>query len=366
MTEKANGSRGNGRPPAALAAGRFWRRPRGRAGAAIAGMLLLVALGADLLASDQPLAMRLDGELFLLPNLTRPTALLAHDNQSLGALLRPERGDWLISPPVPFGPYQTDLSLPSLPAPPDGRHLLGSDEVGRDVLSRLIHGTRVSLAVGFASVALYVAIGLLLGALAGYYGGAADAVISRAIEVMLTFPTILLALAVVALVERPTLLLLILVLGLTRWPDVARLVRGEVLRIKALDYTQAARVLGFTDARILLRHILPNAMGPVLVAATFGIANAVLIESGLSFLGFGAPPPTASWGELLTQAHRYAVSPGAWWLALFPGAAIFLTVGAFQLAGEALREGFDPKSAGRPGNRWHGEKCCLTCKGRNG
>ncbi|MGI5862238.1 MAG: ABC transporter permease [Myxococcales bacterium] len=306
-------------------------------------MLLLVALGADLIASDMPLAMRLDGKLFLLPNLTRPASLLAHDNQSLRALMRHERGDWLLLPPVPFGPYQTDLSLPSLPASPSRRHLLGTDEVGRDVLSRLVHGARVSLAVGLVSVALYVAIGLLLGALAGYCGGATDAVVSRAIEVMLTFPTILLALAAVALIERPTILHLILVLGLTRWPDIARLVRGEVLRIKAQDYVLAARVLGFTRARILLRHVLPNAMGPVLVAATFGVANAVLIESGLSFLGFGALPPTASWGELLTQAHRYAASPGAWWLAIFPGAAIFLTVGAFHLAGEALREELDPK-----------------------
>jgi peptide/nickel transport system permease protein len=313
----------------------------------VVAALFGVALGADLLASDLPLAMRRDGQLYLLPGISRPVALLPHDNRSLRTLLRPERGDWLLAPPVPFGPYQTDLSLPALPAPPGEGHRLGTDEVGRDVLARLIHGTRVSLFVGLGAVALYVALGLLLGALAGYYGGLLDLVASRAIEVMLTFPTIFLLLAIVALVDRPSLLHLVLALGLTRWPDIARLVRGEVLRIRQLDYVQAARALGLSDLRIIARHVLPNAMGPVFVAATFGVANAILIESGLSFLGFGAPPPSASWGEILTQAHRHLATPGAWWLALYPGAAIFLTVGSINLVGEALREALDPRGGAR-------------------
>jgi peptide/nickel transport system permease protein len=146
------------------------------------------------------------------------------------------------------------------------------------------------------------------------------------------------------MVERPTLLHLVLVIGLTRWPDVARLTRGEVLRVKQLEFVQAARALGASDLRVLLRHVIPNAMAPVLVAAAFGVAGAVLLESALSFLGFGAPPPSASWGEILMQAHRYVSSPGAWWLALFPGLAIFLTVTAYNVVGEGLQDALDPKS----------------------
>ncbi|MBI5545808.1 MAG: ABC transporter permease [Deltaproteobacteria bacterium] len=250
----------------------------------------------------------------------------------------------MLTTPVPFGPYRLDASLEMLPAGPSARHWLGTDETGRDVLSRLVHGTRVSLAVGLFAVAIYVLIGVSLGAVAGYFGGAVDVVISRTVEAVLTFPTLFLVLALMAMIERPTLLHVVLVIGLTRWPEVARLMRGEVLRVKHLEFVQAARALGASDARILFRHVIPNALGPVLVSAAFGVAGAMLLESALSFLGFGAPPPTASWGEILMQAHRYVVSPGAWWLALFPGAAIFIAVTAYNLVGEGLQEAMDPKS----------------------
>ena len=327
---------------------RLLRRLRRRLGARLglwAALILgLLALFADFLASDRPLLLRLDGELFLAPNVTNPIALRSEDIGSLRARLRADRGDFLLAPPIPYGPYHNDITLAQLPAPPGAGHLLGTDETGRDVLARLIHGTRVSLAVGLVAVTLYVLIGVFLGAVAGYFGGVADLAISRAVEVVLTFPTFFLVLALMAMISRPTLLHLVLIIGLTRWPDVARLMRGEVLRIKQLEFVHAARALGAGDLRILFRHIVPNAVGPVLVAAAFGVAGAVLLESALSFLGFGVPPPTASWGEILMQAQRYVTSPGAWWLALFPGAAIFVTVTAYNLVGEGLQDALDPKS----------------------
>jgi peptide/nickel transport system permease protein len=320
----------------------FRQRPLNLAALSVIVTLFAVAALADFLASDKPIAMRHRGELTLFPNLTDPPKLRATNNVLLRGALDRAAGDWLLEPPVPFGPYQTDITLPQLPSPPGEGHLMGTDETGRDVLARLIHGSRVSLAVGFIAVAIYVTIGVFLGALAGYRGGKVDLLVSRSIEIMLTFPTLFLILCIMAMIDRPSIFHIMAVIGLTRWPDVARLIRGEVLKVKEMDYVVASRALGASGLRIVVRHILPNAMGPALVAATFGVAGAILIESSLSFLGFGTPPPTASWGEILTQAHRYVTSPGAWWLTLFPGAAIFLTVTSYNLAGEGLRDALDP------------------------
>jgi len=308
----------------------------------IVAVLLLTSVCADLLASDRPLLMRRAGRLYVLPGLTDPLELRGQDHRTLRASLAPERGEWMVETPVPFGPYRSDVELTRVPAPPGGRHWAGTDETGRDVLSRLIHGTRVSLAVGFGAVALYVLLGTLLGAVAGWWGGLADLVVSRAVEVMLSFPALFLVLCILAMIDRPRLIHIVLVIGLTRWPDVARLIRGEVLRIRGLEYVEAARALGASELRILWRHVLPNALGPAVVAATLGVASAILIESSLSFLGFGTPPPTASWGEILTEAQRYA-SSGAWWLALWPGLALFVTVAAYNLLGEGLRDALDPR-----------------------
>lgn len=314
----------------------------------VLAVMFLMALMAEQLASDKPVAVRVDGATHWFPNLTDPAALRNENVHRLRSRLRPELGEWMIEPLIPYGPFQTYAEQPTQPtsAPPwapDGEHFLGTDELGRDVLARIVHGTRVSLTVGFVAVSIYVAIGVLLGALAGYYGGAVDALVSRVTEVMMTFPTLFFILAVLGLMRVQSMVPIMVVIGLTRWTDVCRLVRAEVLRLKRLEFVEAARALGASDARIILRHLLPNAMGPVMVAATFGVAGAILIESALSFLGFGVPPPTASWGELLTQAHRYVVHPGAWWLTLFPGLAIFLTVTAFNLAGEGLRDALDPR-----------------------
>src|SRR5205814_3996501 len=213
------------------------------------------------------------------------------------------------------------INLASRLRPPDHTHRLGTDDLGRDVFSRVIHGARVSLTVGFTATAISLAIGSLLGALAGYYGGVADWIVSRLIEIVLCFPFLLLVLGIVALF-RPSFITIMIALGLTSWTTEARFVRGESLRIRDMEFAQAARASGARDSRIIFRHLLPNAFAPVLVSASFGVASAILIESALSFLGFGVPVPTASWGGILSIAEEHIQY--AWWLALFPGVAIFL------------------------------------------
>jgi len=234
-----------------------------------------------------------------------------------------------------------NVDLASRLRPPDRTHRLGTDDLGRDVLARVIHGARVSLSVGFAATAISLIIGSFLGALAGYYGGAADWFVSRVIEVVLCFPFLLLVLAIVALFG-PSFLTVMIALGLTSWTTEARFMRGEFLRIREMEFAQAARASGARDARIIFRHLLPNAIAPVLVSASFGVAAAILTESALSFLGLGVPPPTPTWGNILSTAQQHI--DYAWWLALFPGVAIFLTVAAFNIIGDRVRDALDPRS----------------------
>jgi peptide/nickel transport system permease protein len=224
--------------------------------------------------------------------------------------------------------------------PPSGQHPFGTDNLGRDVLTRMIHGSRVSLIVGYSATALSLIIGSLLGALAGYYGGLADWIVSRLIEVVLCFPFLFLVLGIVALF-RPSIYTILIALALTSWTTEARFVRAEFLRIRELEYALAARASGAGDSRIIFRHFLPNALAPVIVSASFGVASAILTESALSFLGFGVAFPTASWGSILAIAKDYIEF--AWWLVVFPGIAIFLTVAAFNLIGDRLRDILDPK-----------------------
>lgn len=245
---------------------------------------------------------------------------------------------------VPFGPDA--VSIGERLQPPGGAHLLGTDELGRDLLARLIHGGAVSLAVGFTAAAIALIVGSLLGSIAGFYGGAVDWMVSRLIEVVLCFPFLFLMLAVVAFFPQ-SLLTIVLALGLTAWTNEARLVRAEFLRLKEREFSEAARASGARDGRIILRHLLPNALAPVIALASFGVGSAILVESALSFLGLGVPLPMSSWGSILSSADDHM--DHAWWLALFPGLAIFMTVAACNVLGDALRDVLDPESRGRGG-----------------
>lgn len=255
------------------------------------------------------------------------------------ALFAPLIANDRASAPVPYGPNTVDIARRL--EPPDEQHRLGTDDVGRDVLARMIHGARVSLSVGIAATIISLIVGSTLGALAGYYGGAVDWIVSRLIEVVLCFPFLFLVLAIVALF-RPSFYTIMIALGLTGWTTEARFIRGEFLRIREMEFAHAARASGARDVRIIFRHLLPNALAPVLVSASFGVAAAILIESALSFLGFGVPVPTASWGGILTIAEEHI--DYAWWLALFPGIAIFLTVASFNIIGDRFRDAIDPRS----------------------
>ncbi len=228
--------------------------------------------------------------------------------------------------------------------PPSWRHPFGTDYLGRDVLSRVIWGARVSVEVGVVSVGIACAIGTVVGAVAGYFGGIVDEIIMRFVDIMLCFPTFFLILAVISVLE-PSILNIMVVIGLTSWMGVARLVRAEVLSLREREFVLSARISGVPTWRIILKHILPNAMGPVIVAATLGVGSAILVESGLSFLGIGVQPPTPSWGGILASG-KDAIQI-AWWLSFFPGCAILLTVLGYNLLGEGLRDILDPKSRER-------------------
>jgi len=302
---------------------------------AVAGLILvlilfLVAVMAPVLANDRPVIASVDGRVqFPIFNKWDNTDWTNMDVSGKG---------WAVWPPVRFSPTQIDLGAHLMP--PGGGHLLGTDDRGRDVMARMIHGTRISLSVGFVAVSIYTVIGIFLGALAGFYGGRVDMVVSRLIEVMMCFPTFFLILTVLAFLP-PSIYNIMVVLGLTGWTGVARLVRGEFLKQRKIAYVSAAKVVGASDLRIIFYHILPNSLAPVLVSATFGIAGAILTESALAYLGFGVPPPTPSWGEILSQSKQYI--DFAWWLTIFPGAAIFITITAYNLVGEGLRDAVDPR-----------------------
>jgi peptide/nickel transport system permease protein len=248
---------------------------------------------------------------------------------------------WLAPAISPHDPSKIDVAQRFKPPGTPG-HPLGTDSLGRDVMSRMIWGSRVSLKVGFVAVGLSTLIGLMLGALAGYHGGLVDAAVMRFCDLMLCFPSMFLILAVIAILE-PSIWNVMAVIGLTSWMGVARLVRAELMSLKGRDFALAAKVLGASDLRIICRHLLPNAMGPVLVTATLGVAGAILTESSLSFLGLGVQPPTPTWGAILSDGKNYLER--AWWLSLYPGLAILVTVLSYNLLGEGLREALSPHAS---------------------
>ena len=239
---------------------------------------------------------------------------------------------------APYDP--NEINLARVLAAPSASHLCGTDQLGRDVLSRMIWGARISLKVGFVATGIAILIGAILGAVAGYYGKWIDAVIMRFVDIMLCFPTFFLILAVIALLE-PSIWNIMIIIGLTGWMGVTRLVRADFTSLKERDFVRAARAIGAGDLRIIFIHLLPNAMASVLVAATLGVAGAILTESALSFLGIGVQPPTPSWGNILTAGKDNIDI--AWWLSLYPGLAILITVLGYNLLGEGIRDSLDPR-----------------------
>jgi len=237
-----------------------------------------------------------------------------------------------------------DASTPVALQPPSARHPLGTDALGRDILARVLFGGRVSLAVGVGVELVVAVLGCAIGLLAGYYGGALDATLMRVTDVVMAFPSLVLAIGLIAVFEAPGLANVFVVLILLGWTTIARVVRGTVLTLKSLEYVQAARALGVRDRTILVRHILPNALGPLLVAATLGVGGNMVAEAGLSFLGLGSQPPTISWGAMLADGQSDLMT--APWAAVFPGLALLLAVLGVNLVGDGLRDLLDPRTGG--------------------
>jgi len=245
---------------------------------------------------------------------------------------------------APFiAPYDPDaIDVKAILLGPSSQHFMGTDGLGRDVFSRMLYGARISLLVGFVAVGVATLIGIILGAIAGFYRGWVDTVIMRLVDVMLSIPSFFLILAVIAFLT-PSIWNIMIVIGLTSWMGVTRLVRAEFLSLRNREFVLAAQTLGAKDFRLIFTHLLPNSLTPIIVSSILGIGSAVLLESGLSFLGLGVQPPQASWGNILTDGKIYIQF--AWWLSLFPGLAILITVLGYNLLGDGLRDAYNPRSS---------------------
>ena len=335
---------------------RFRRRPLAMAALSFVGFLVAVAILAPAIAGTKPVLCLYKGKLYA-PCLgyfdRRLEPVIFTKDRFRGEyprnLKEKDPDSWAIWPLFFQDPYRSVRTneWPGRPANPsrdEGRpswnNLFGTDQYGVDVLAKMVHGTTVALLVGFLSMGIAGTIGIIVGALGGYFGGWVDMLTSRITEVVMCVPTLVLILALVAIVDKPTIWKTMAIIGCTGWTGIARLTRGEFLRLKSSEFVMAARAAGAGPVRIMLRHILPNALAPILVPITFGIAAAILMERSLSFLGFGPPPPAASWGSLLNSARS---NLAMWWLVVFPGTAIFLTVLAYNLIGEGLQEATDPR-----------------------
>jgi peptide/nickel transport system permease protein len=335
---------------------RYRRRPLAMAALAFVGLLVLVAALAPAIAGTKPVLCRYKGRLYApclgYFNRQWEPAIFTKD-RFRGTypqnLKDKDPESWAIWPLVFQDPFRTVREnewpgRPENPAKDEGRpsrtNLFGTDQAGVDVFAKMVHGTTVALLVGFVSMGIAGTIGILVGAIGGYFGGWVDSLTSRVTEIVMCIPTLVLILAIIAILEKPTIWHTMAIIGATGWTGIARLTRGEFLRLKNAEFVMAARAAGAGPLRIMLRHILPNALAPILVPITFGIASAILVESSLSFLGFGPPPPSASWGSVLNDARS---NLSMWWLVFFPGVAIFLTVLAYNLIGEGLQEATDPR-----------------------
>jgi peptide/nickel transport system permease protein len=307
-----------------------------RFGAIALVSLFIVAIFADALAAELPIACRYKGERFLFANVTQPAELAGLDCDSMRAA---DPGGFQLPPLVCHGPAKEDESR-ALREPFALRgHPLGTDAKGRDVFARVVHGTRTSLTFALVTALAFVALGTVLGAIVGFRGGPIDAMLARLVDTLTAFPTLVLAIGIQALVPKPSAATLFLAIGLTKWTEVYRLVRAEVQHAGTRDYVLAARALGATPTRVLVRHILPNTRSVAIVAATYGVASVVLAEASLTFLRVGREASAPSWGELLSQVRDH---PAAWWLLAFPGLMLLVTVAAYHVVGEALRDVLDP------------------------
>ena len=317
-------------------------------GAVIIALIAVVALFADFLANDRPIICEYQDEIYFPAIRSFPLVSAFAGEQVLSSDVgwKELEYDWAIWPPIPYSSSNNDLDN-SFTAPfddGDHSHVLGTDQLGRDLLAGIIHGARISLLIGIVAMGIATIIGVLFGALSGYFGGWVDMAISRLIELFLNFPVFFLIITIVAFYQDQEpgqlIFMIMAVIGLTGWMGIARLMRGEVLRVRNQEYVTAAGALGFPATKVISRHVLPNSLAPVLVAIAFGIASAILTEAALSFLGFGVPPTIVTWGSMLSEARGNVY---AWWLAIFPGLMIFLTVLSYNLVGDGLRDATDPR-----------------------
>jgi peptide/nickel transport system permease protein len=294
------------------------------------------------LANDKPYYLEYHGKVYftILRSYLVGMRLANWPTELLNVNFKKLEGAKGIFPPNPYRPSNINLLEPL--ESPSSKHWFGTDKLGRDVASGMIHGSRISLSIGFVAVGIAVIIGVILGAIAGYFGSWVDLVVSRLFEIMLSIPTFFLLITVAALLP-PSIFLTMAIIGMTSWVGMARFTRNEFLRIRSLDYVTAAIALGVSDRKVMFKHILPNALAPVIVSVVLGIAGAILVESSLSFLGIGVPAELVTWGSIL---HEASTTTFAWWLAVFPGFAIFITVLAYYLVGEGLREVLDPRLRG--------------------
>lgn len=309
----------------------------------IVAILVLVAVFADFLASSKPLYAVYKGETYfpVLKDYLNTIGISKWDpeliNVNWKTLDNEGKLESVLWTPVPYGSTEVDL-VNSL-SPPEGDHYLGTDGIGRDLFAGLIHGSRVSLSVGFVSAGIALIIGILLGSMAGYFGGKVDIIIMRFVEIMVTFPTFFLIITIVA-IYGSSIFYIMAAIGFTSWTNDAKLIRGEVLKVRNMEYITAANSIGLPHRQIIFRHVIPNAIAPVLVSGAFAIASAILLEASLSFLGFGVSATTVTWGSLLNEARG---ASSAWWLAIFPGFMIFIAVVTYNLIGEGLRDALDPR-----------------------
>jgi peptide/nickel transport system permease protein len=333
---------------------RFRKRKLATAALCFVGVLALVAIFGPAIAGTKPIVCGYKGKIYF-PALSYfnprwENEVFFRDGFRMRYaenLKEKDPDSWAVWPLVFQDPYRRVRAeeWPGHPgnesyAGPNRHNFFGTTHPGVDVFAQMVHGTRVALLVGFVATGIAALIGITVGALAGYAGGMVDMFLSRTIEMVMCIPALVLILALLAVLDTPTIWHLMVVLGLTGWTGIARLTRGEFLKLRQMEYVTAAKALGTAQWKIMFRHILPNSLAPVLVPISFGIAAAILIESGLSFLGFGAPPPNPSWGSLLNAGRN---NLQMWWLIVFPGVAIFLTVLAYNLIGEGIQESTDPK-----------------------